>query len=94
MSQEAVEFKNQGNKAFSGGDFPGAVDLYTKAIKINDQEPAFFTNRAQVRALKPPHILPTGRIWWADWLRLDYSRHTSKLKRTAMQSLMQGKRLR
>jgi serine/threonine-protein phosphatase 5 len=52
MATEAVEFKNQGNKAFAAGDFPSAIELYTKAVKANDQEPTFLTNRAQVR---PPY---------------------------------------
>ncbi|KAG5973276.1 hypothetical protein E4U58_005408 [Claviceps cyperi] len=47
MSQEAVDLKNQGNKAFASGDYIGAVDFYTKAIKLNDKEATFFTNRAQ-----------------------------------------------
>lgn len=49
MSQEAVDLKNQGNKAFAAGDFPTAVTLYSKAIELNGKEPTFFTNRAQVR---------------------------------------------
>ncbi|KAI1072760.1 uncharacterized protein FIESC28_08452 [Fusarium coffeatum] len=44
---DAVELKNQGNKAFQSGDYPSAVDLYTQAIEKNDKEPTFFTNRAQ-----------------------------------------------
>lgn len=48
MSKSAVDLKNEGNKAFSSGDYPGAVDLYSQAIALNDQEPTFFTNRAQV----------------------------------------------
>ncbi|KAI1036821.1 hypothetical protein LB503_003104 [Fusarium chuoi] len=43
----AVELKNKGNKAFQAGDFPSAVDFYSQAIKLNDKEPTFFTNRAQ-----------------------------------------------
>lgn len=45
----AVELKNKGNKAFQAGDYPSAVDFYSQAIKLNDKEPTFFTNRAQVR---------------------------------------------
>ncbi|OAA52009.1 serine/threonine-protein phosphatase 5 [Metarhizium rileyi] len=47
MSQEAVDLKNRGNKSFSAGDYPAAVDFYSKAIALNDKEPTFFTNRAQ-----------------------------------------------
>jgi serine/threonine-protein phosphatase 5 len=45
----AVELKNKGNKAFTSGDYIGAVDFYSQAIDLNDKEPTFFTNRAQVR---------------------------------------------
>jgi hypothetical protein len=51
MSQDAVELKNKGNKAFSAGDWPTAVEFYTKAIDLDDKEPTFLTNRAQVRPL-------------------------------------------
>lgn len=51
MAQSAVDLKNEGNKAFQAGDYPGAVELYSKAIELNDTEPLFFTNRAQVRTL-------------------------------------------
>ncbi len=47
MSQ-AVDLKNQGNKAFAGGDFLAAIKFYSQAIDLNDKEPTFFTNRAQV----------------------------------------------
>ncbi|KAK5993208.1 Serine/threonine-protein phosphatase T [Cladobotryum mycophilum] len=47
MSKEAVDFKNQGNKAFASGDWPKAIDFYSKAITADDSEPTFFTNRAQ-----------------------------------------------
>ena len=48
MSQEAVDLKNKGNKAFASGDWPTAIDFYSKAIDKNDKEPTFYTNRAQV----------------------------------------------
>ncbi|KAG5987668.1 hypothetical protein E4U54_004907, partial [Claviceps lovelessii] len=47
MSQDAVDLKNKGNKAFASGDYIAAVNFYTKAIELNDKEPTFFTNRAQ-----------------------------------------------
>ncbi len=53
MSKSAVDLKNEGNKAFSSGDFPGAVELYCKAIALDDKQPLFFTNRAQVRESAP-----------------------------------------
>jgi serine/threonine-protein phosphatase 5 len=59
MSQEAIELKNKGNKAFAAGDWPTAIDFYTKAIELNDKEPLFLTNRAQVRS---PPALVTSRV--------------------------------
>jgi hypothetical protein len=52
-AEEAVELKEKGNKAFKEHDWPKAISFYTQAIDKNDQEPAFFTNRAQVSCLKP-----------------------------------------
>lgn len=46
-SEDAVAAKNQGNEAFKAHDWPTAIDCYTKAIELNPQEPAFYTNRAQ-----------------------------------------------
>jgi serine/threonine-protein phosphatase 5 len=59
MSKTAVELKNEGNKAFSSGDFPSAVELYSKAIELDDKQPAFFTNRAQVGDSPPSHARVT-----------------------------------
>ena len=46
--EEAVALKNEGNKAFAAHDWPKAVDLYTKAIELDDQKPTYYSNRAQV----------------------------------------------
>lgn len=54
---EATELKNKGNEAFKKQDWPAAVEWYTKAIDAYDQEPSFYTNRAQVGAMprtRPP----------------------------------------
>ncbi len=46
--EQATALKNDGNKAFAAHNWPKAVELYTKAIELNDKEPTFYTNRAQV----------------------------------------------
>jgi hypothetical protein len=46
--EKAAAFKNDGNKAFSAHDWPTAIELYTKAIELNDKEPTYYSNRAQV----------------------------------------------
>jgi serine/threonine-protein phosphatase 5 len=45
---QAIALKDEGNKAFAAHDWPKAVDLYTKAIELDDKVPAYFSNRAQV----------------------------------------------
>lgn len=52
--EQAVAFKNEGNKAFGAHDWPKAIELYTKAIELNDQEPTFWSNRSQVGRSTPP----------------------------------------
>lgn len=52
---EAVTFKNEGNKAFAAHDWPKAIDLYTKAIEKDDTVAAYYSNRAQVSSQK---------LWW------------------------------
>ncbi len=47
--EQAVALKNEGNKAFAAHNFLSAIEFYTKAIDLNDQEPTYFANRAQVR---------------------------------------------
>ncbi len=46
--EEAVALKQKGNKAFAEHDWPAAVDYYTQAINLHDQDPSFYCNRAQV----------------------------------------------
>lgn len=46
--EQATAFKNEGNKAFMAHDWPKAIELYTKALELNDKEPTFYSNRAQV----------------------------------------------
>ncbi|KAJ1329230.1 serine/threonine-protein phosphatase 5 [Microdochium nivale] len=45
--EQAIEAKNEGNKAFAAHDWLKAVEFYDKAIELYDQEPTFYTNRAQ-----------------------------------------------
>jgi serine/threonine-protein phosphatase 5 len=51
-SAEAIGFKDQGNKAFAAKDWPAAIEYYTKAIEKDPNQPTFYSNRAQVRALR------------------------------------------
>jgi hypothetical protein len=53
---QAIALKEKGNDAFKKHDYPTSVDFYSKAIERYDQEPSFFTNRAQV-------CRPTGPTW-------------------------------
>ena len=46
--EEATALKEKGNQAVKAKDWPTALDYYTKAIELNDTEPAFYSNRAQV----------------------------------------------
>ena len=57
---KAVALKNQGNEAFKKHDWPTAIDFYTQAIEIDDTEPTYFANRAQVRI--PYTSLTRGRL--------------------------------
>ena len=62
--EKAVSLKNEGNKAFTAHDWPAAIDFYTQAIKLNDKEPTYYANRAQVSTprdeLPPFAILARG----------------------------------
>ncbi len=51
--EEAIALKNQGNAAFAKHDWATAIDFYTQAIGVKDDEPTFYANRAQVRAARP-----------------------------------------
>jgi hypothetical protein len=48
ITEEAVQLKEQGNKAFKGHDWITAISFYTQAIDLYDKEASFYTNRAQV----------------------------------------------
>ena len=46
--EDATALKTKGNAAFAGHDWLQAVDYYSQAINLNDQDPSFYCNRAQV----------------------------------------------
>ncbi|SZF04271.1 unnamed protein product [Blumeria hordei] len=45
--EEAVAYKNEGNKAFSAHDWAKAIENYTKAIELDNKQAAYYANRAQ-----------------------------------------------
>lgn len=47
---EATQFKDQGNKALSAGNFPEAIKLYTKAIELDPANHVFYSNRSAAYA--------------------------------------------
>ena len=46
--EESVELKAKGNKYFASHEWLNAIDSYTKAIELYDQDPSYYCNRAQV----------------------------------------------
>lgn len=44
--QAAEKYKNKGNDQFKMKNFTKAIELYTQAIEIKSDEPAYYTNRA------------------------------------------------
>jgi serine/threonine-protein phosphatase 5 len=55
--EKAVEYKDRGNKAFAAHDWPTAIELYSNAILLDDKNPVFWSNRAQVN-LYSYRVLP------------------------------------
>eukprot|EP00501_MAST-03F_sp_TOSAG23-6_P001271 GSMAST32.ASY1.ANO1.1319.1 assembled CDS len=47
--ETAADLKKQGNEKYSAGDYYAAIDLYTAAIKLQPQNPAYYGNRAAAR---------------------------------------------
>lgn len=48
--QEAVEFKDKGNKFVKNKEYESAIKMYSRAIELSDDDPAsavFYSNRAQ-----------------------------------------------
>lgn len=44
--EQALIFKNEGNERYKAKDYKGAISLYTKAIKLDATNPAYYGNRA------------------------------------------------
>lgn len=68
---QAVELKNQGNKAFAAHDWPTAIDFYTKAIELDESQPTYFSNRAQVwsHSSQPRLVTASSRTRVTDYLQ-------------------------
>lgn len=43
---KGLEAKEKGNERFKAGDFPGAVEFYSEAIKRDPESPVYYANRA------------------------------------------------
>lgn len=50
--EDAIAMKQKGNVAFASHDWLKAVDFYSQAINLDDKDPSFYCNRAQVYYLK------------------------------------------
>lgn len=89
---KAVALKNQGNDAFKKHDWPTAIDFYSQAIELDDTEPTFYANRAQVRI--PHTVNPKPAPFAARVTNIIYpnDRPTSRLRRMAMQFRMRPRR--
>lgn len=46
--EDAIALKQKGNAAFASHDWLKAIDFYSQAIELDDQDPSFYCNRAQV----------------------------------------------
>ena len=58
--EESLELKAKGNQCFASHEWLNAIDFYTKAIEMYDQDPSYYCNRAQV-------ILPSIVCFWASF---------------------------
>ena len=48
LSEKALKEKQKGNAEFSSGNYHRALQLYTRAIKLNPEDGLFYSNRALV----------------------------------------------
>lgn len=79
--EEAAKLKAQGNKCFASREWLDAIDYYTKAIDLYDQDPSYYCNRAQVNF----PLCKILREWDTD---ANACRPTSNLNSMATLSLM------
>lgn len=71
--EESAELKAKGNKYFASHEWLNAIDSYTKAIEMYDQDPSYYCNRAQV-------ISPESHNFWSPFADVDYSQANIKLE--------------
>lgn len=45
--QEAIEFKDKGNKFVKNKEYESAIKMYTRAIELCNDDPVFYSNRSQ-----------------------------------------------
>merc|ERR1712000_400197 len=78
MAQSAVDLKNEGNKAFQAGDYPGAVELYTKAIELNPKLVKAYFRRGLARTaiLRPKEAINDFK----ECVKLDPNNKDARLK--------------
>lgn len=56
---QAEEVKAQGNEEFKKGNYTRAIELYGRAISLNDKEPSYYNNRATCYYKLKKCVLPT-----------------------------------
>ena len=49
--EQALEFKNQGNKCLRDGKYEDAIEAYTKALELDEKNYLYFCNRSAARIL-------------------------------------------
>ena len=84
--EESVELKAKGNKYFASHEWLNAIESYTKAIEMYDQDPSYYCNRAQVTS-------PRTEYFWDLYLMRTLLRPTSNSNSMVMLLLTQLKLL-
>lgn len=67
----AVAFKDKGNAAFKAQNWLEAIDCYTRAIDLKNDEPPFYTNRAQVGLPTRDEFCPHTDITFQAHIKLE-----------------------